>query len=123
MSVRSKSSARSPGPSQANARVRRSFEESRRLGDRLATLVPGGAHTYAKGVDQYPELSPAVLERGLGCHVWDADGNAYIEYGMGLRSVTLGHAYPAVVEAVAAAVEITSLPSSAFAVDPPCRTS
>jgi glutamate-1-semialdehyde 2,1-aminomutase len=31
--------------------------------------------------------------------VWDADGNEFIEYGMGLRSVTLGHAYPPVVEA------------------------
>jgi glutamate-1-semialdehyde 2,1-aminomutase len=32
--------------------------------------------------------------------VWDVDGNEFIEYGMGLRSVTLGHAYPPVVEAV-----------------------
>jgi glutamate-1-semialdehyde 2,1-aminomutase len=83
---------------------RRSFEKSRRLGSRLATLVPGGGHTYAKGADQYPELSPGVIERGLGCHVWDADGNEYIEYGMGLRSVTLGHAYPPVVEAVSASL-------------------
>ena len=33
------------------------------------------------------------------CHVWDADGNEFIEYGMGLRAVTLGHAYPKVVAA------------------------
>jgi glutamate-1-semialdehyde 2,1-aminomutase len=32
--------------------------------------------------------------------VWDADGNEFIEYGMGLRAVSLGHAYPPVVEAV-----------------------
>ena len=31
--------------------------------------------------------------------MWDADGNEFIEWGMGLRSVTLGHAYPPVVEA------------------------
>jgi glutamate-1-semialdehyde 2,1-aminomutase len=37
--------------------------------------------------------------RGEGCHVWDADGNEFIEYGMGLRAVTLGHAYKPVVEA------------------------
>ena len=37
--------------------------------------------------------------RGRGCHVWDADGGEYIEYGMGLRSVTLGHGHPSVVDA------------------------
>ena len=58
----------------------------------LRRVVPGGAHTYAKGDDQYPEHLAPVLVRGFGCHVWDADGNSYIEYGMGLRSVTLGHA-------------------------------
>ena len=62
-------------------------------------MIPGGAHTYAKGDDQYPELAPSFLERGKGCHVWDLDGNEFIEYGMGLRSVTLGHAYEPVVEA------------------------
>jgi glutamate-1-semialdehyde 2,1-aminomutase len=76
------------------------FTRSRQLQERLARLVPGGGHTYAKGADQYPEISPGVLVRGSGCHVWDADGNEFIEYGMGLRSVTLGHAYPPVVEAV-----------------------
>jgi glutamate-1-semialdehyde 2,1-aminomutase len=76
------------------------FTRSRNLEARLRQLVPGGCHTYAKGPDQYPELSPAVIARGTGCHVWDVDGNEFIEYGMGLRSVTLGHAYPAVVEAV-----------------------
>jgi glutamate-1-semialdehyde 2,1-aminomutase len=63
------------------------------------SLIPGGAHTYAKGDDQYPLVSPGFLKRGEGCHVWDVDGNEFIEYGMGLRSVTLGHAYMPVVEA------------------------
>ena len=49
-------------------------------------LIPGGAHTYAKGDDQYPELTPGFIVRGKGCHVWDVDGNEYIEYGMGLRT-------------------------------------
>lgn len=62
-------------------------------------LIPGGAHTYAKGDDQYPVLAPGFIARGAGCHVWDVDGNEFIEYGMGLRAVSLGHAYPAVVDA------------------------
>lgn len=63
------------------------------------SLVPGGSHTYSKGDDQFPEDAPGFIARGKGCHVWDVDGNEFIEYGMGLRSVTLGHAYPPVVEA------------------------
>lgn len=82
------------------------FTRSRELEARLRQLVPGGCHTYAKGGDQYPALAPGVIERGSGCHVWDVDGNEFIEYGMGLRSVTLGHAYPTVVEAVRESLEL-----------------
>jgi glutamate-1-semialdehyde 2,1-aminomutase len=64
--------------------------------------IPGGAHTYAKGDDQYPDQSPGFIARGKGCHVWDVDGNEFIEYGMGLRTVTLGHAFAPIVEAAAA---------------------
>ncbi|GAA4125026.1 glutamate-1-semialdehyde 2,1-aminomutase [Knoellia locipacati] len=74
--------------------------ESARVAAELARLVPGGAHTYAKGPDQYPEDLAPVIARGLGAHVWDVDGREFVEYGSGLRSVTLGHAHPAVVEAV-----------------------
>ena len=75
------------------------FSRSKELQQKSHQLIPGGAHTYAKGDDQYPELAPGFLVRGKGCHVWDLDNNRYIEYGMGLRSVTLGHAYEPVVEA------------------------
>ena len=75
---------------------------SHALREKAHRIIPGGAHTYAKGDDQYPEQAPGFLARGAGSHVWDADGNEYIEYGMGLRAVTLGHAFPPVIEAVAA---------------------
>lgn len=77
------------------------FGGGKSLSRRAHELIPGGAHTYAKGDDQYPELSPAFIVRGKGCRVWDMDGNEFIEYGMGLRSVALGHAYPDVIEAAA----------------------
>jgi glutamate-1-semialdehyde 2,1-aminomutase len=73
--------------------------ESRRLQERSHSVIPGGAHTYSKGDDQFPEQAPGFIVRGKGCHVWDADGNEFIEFGMGLRSVTLGHAFGPVVEA------------------------
>ena len=41
-----------------------------------------------------------MISHGAGAHVWDVDGNEYIEYGTGLRAVSLGHAHPRVVEAV-----------------------
>ncbi len=80
-------------------RAKLSFERSAAMRAKAHALIPGGAHTYAKGDDQFPEISPGFIARGEGCHVWDADGNEFIEYGMGLRAVTLGHAYPSVVEA------------------------
>jgi len=78
------------------------FRKSLELQERLHRLVPGGAHTYARGADQYPEGMTPVLARGKGARVWDVDGNSYLEYGMGLRSVTLGHAYEPVLDAVRA---------------------
>ena len=78
---------------------RMNYQKSKTLQEKSHALIPGGAHTYAKGDDQYPEDAPGFLVRGEGCHVWDVDGNEFVEYGMGLRSVTLGHAYPPVVEA------------------------
>jgi glutamate-1-semialdehyde 2,1-aminomutase len=78
----------------------RTFTASTAAQQRLHELVPGGAHTYARGADQYPEDMAPVIARGVGAHVQDVDGNWYVEYGMGLRSVTLGHAHPPVVEAV-----------------------
>jgi glutamate-1-semialdehyde 2,1-aminomutase len=75
------------------------FARSRALQSKAHGLIPGGVHTYAKGDDQYPEQAPGFIVHGKGCHVWDADGNEFIEYGMGLRAVTLGHAFEPVVEA------------------------
>ena len=80
------------------------FEQSRQLQKRSHAVIPGGAHTYAKGDDQYPVEAPGFLARGEGCRVWDADGNEFIEYGMGLRSVTLGHGYGPVVQAATRAM-------------------
>ncbi|WP_433503799.1 glutamate-1-semialdehyde 2,1-aminomutase [Pseudonocardia halophobica] len=79
-----------------------SFDRSTELQDRLHRVVPGGAHTFAKGPDQYPERMAPVLRRGRGARVWDVDGNEFVEYGMGMRAVTLGHGYEPVIEAVKA---------------------
>ncbi|MCT8999404.1 glutamate-1-semialdehyde 2,1-aminomutase [Chelativorans intermedius] len=76
------------------------FRVSEALRARAHRVIPGGCHTYAKGDDQYPLLAPGFIDHGLGSHVWDVDGNEFIEYGMGNRAVGLGHAYPPVLQAV-----------------------
>ena len=76
------------------------FARSRSTSSLLQRVVPGGAHTYAKGDDQFPEGLAPIISHGRGGHVWDVDGNEYIEYGSGLRSVSLGHAHPKVIQAV-----------------------
>lgn len=67
--------------------------------DRLLHVIPGGAHTYSRGFDQFPSNAPQILERGDGAYVWDPEGRRYLDYGMALRAVTLGYAYPSVAEA------------------------
>jgi glutamate-1-semialdehyde 2,1-aminomutase len=81
------------------------FDKSNALLPKFHALIPGGGHTYAKGDDQYPAGMAPFIVRGQGCRVFDVDGNQFIEYGSGLRSVTLGHAYPSVIAAARAQLE------------------
>jgi len=76
------------------------FEKSNLYRNTIHDLIPGGAHTYSKGDDQFPILSPASITHGKGSHVWDEDGNEYIECLGGLASVSLGHAYQPVIDRV-----------------------
>ncbi|WP_066380328.1 aspartate aminotransferase family protein [Anabaena sp. CA = ATCC 33047] len=43
---------------------------------------------------------PIALERGAGCRVWDTDGKEYLDFVAGIATCTLGHAHPAMIEAV-----------------------
>jgi len=70
--------------------------------DRAHRKIPAACHTYSKGDDQFPATAPRVLMRGSGYTVWDDEGREFIDWTMGLASVSLGHAYPAVVEAATA---------------------
>lgn len=76
------------------------FQKSDLYRNKIHDLIPGGAHTYSKGDDQFPLLAPAAIARGKGAHVWDVDGNEFLDCSMGLTSVSLGHSYEAVNEAI-----------------------
>ncbi|MGD2180667.1 aspartate aminotransferase family protein [Lusitaniella coriacea] len=43
---------------------------------------------------------PIALERGEGCRVWDTQGREYLDFVAGIATCTLGHAHPALIEAV-----------------------
>lgn len=68
--------------------------------DKANLLIPGGAHTYSKGDDQFPENAPQIIDRGMGCTLWDVDGNEFVDLAMSLGTVLLGHAYEPVLDAV-----------------------
>mgnify|MGYP001396175221 CR=1 FL=1 len=75
----------------------RSYE----LKARAERLIPSCTQTFSKGPTQFVQgVAPVFLKRGQGSHVWDVDGNEYIDYPMGLGPVILGHNYPEVTEAV-----------------------
>lgn len=81
------------------------FKKSDMYREKIHSLIPGGAHTYSKGDDQFPILSPAAITHGKGVYLWDVDGNKYLDCSMGLTSVSLGHAYEPVLDAVRKEIE------------------
>ncbi|MBT6049755.1 MAG: glutamate-1-semialdehyde 2,1-aminomutase [Candidatus Scalindua sp.] len=60
--------------------------------DRLLKAIPGGAHTYSRGFDQYPANAPQIFKRGKGAYLYDMNKNKFLDYGMALRAVNLGYA-------------------------------
>ena len=60
--------------------------------ERLLKAIPGGAHTYSRGCDQYPTNAPQILTRGKGAYIYDPQGNKFLDYGMALRAVNIGYA-------------------------------
>jgi len=77
------------------------FPVSEELWQRAVNLIPAGTQTLSKGPDQFVRgITPKYLQRGCGSHVWDVDGNEYIDYPMALGPILLGYDYAPVSEAV-----------------------
>ncbi len=73
---------------------------------RATGLVPAYTQTLAKGPGQYVKgASPKYLQRGKGSHVWDVDGNEYVDFQMGIGPLSLGYAYGPVDDAIRAQLE------------------
>ncbi len=92
----------------------RVFTQSEAYLERAQKVIPLASQTFSKSRTQYPVgVSPLFLARGEGSHVWDVDGNEYIDFVSSLASVTLGYKDPDVDAAVRAQLDsgvILSLP-------------
>ena len=77
------------------------FPESDRLWERAAAVIPAGTQTLSKGPDQFVRgITPKYLKKGSGSHVWDVDGNEYIDFVCSWGPMIMGHAHPEIVEAI-----------------------
>lgn len=75
--------------------------ESDKLYEKALKLIPSQTQTLAKGPQQYINgVAPKYLKRGKGSHVWDVDGNEYIDWNMGIGPLSLGYAVPEIDDAV-----------------------
>ena len=81
----------------------RKLEQSRKLQKRAETLIPGGVNSPVRAFRAVGGDPPFVV-KGQGAHIWDADGNEYIDYIGSWGPLILGHAAPVVIEALGAAM-------------------
>ena len=72
--------------------------------ERAARLFPGGVNSPVRAYRAVGGEQP-IMVRGQGAFAWDADGNRYIDYVGAFGPLMIGHAHPAVVEAIRTAVE------------------
>lgn len=75
--------------------------QSKALYERALKVQKPITQTLAKGPGQFTKgVAPIYLQRGKGSHVWDVDGNEYIDYNSAIGPISLGYAYPVVDEAI-----------------------
>jgi len=82
--------------------------QSQSLFARARRVMPGGVNSPVRSFDAVGGQPPFIV-RGQGAHIWDADGNEYLDFVGSWGPLILGHAHAAVVRAVQeAAVRGTS---------------
>jgi glutamate-1-semialdehyde 2,1-aminomutase len=72
---------------------------SQSLFRRARNVIPGGVNSPVRAF-RAVGLSPVFITRAKGAHLWDADGNRYIDYVCSWGPLILGHSHPRVVEAI-----------------------
>lgn len=83
--------------------LKRSLVKSEELWKDASNTILSGCQLYSKGPETHIKgVSPIYIEKGKGAHVWDPDGNEYIDYDMGLGPILLGYCYEPVDNAIIA---------------------
>ena len=78
-----------------------SIRKSDELYQKALNLIPCTTQTLAKGPQQNIKgIAPKYLLKGKGSHVWDVDGNEYLDFNMAIGPLSLGYAYEKVDEAI-----------------------
>ena len=75
-----------------------SFEKSDSLFSEAKQIIPGGVTNARHPTKFYPGHYPIFMERGKACHVWDVDGNEFIDWLLSFG--ILGHVHPRVEKVV-----------------------
>ena len=75
------------------------MDRSARLMERAAGMMPGGVNSPVRAFRPVGG-DPLFVERGERSHIFDVDGNSYIDYVMSYGPLVLGHSYPEVIEAI-----------------------
>jgi len=74
-------------------------ERSKALFEEAKKYIPGGVNSPVRAFKSVGDV-PRFIERAKGSHIWDVDGNEYIDYVCSWGPMILGHAHPNVVEAI-----------------------
>ncbi|HEU5141036.1 MAG TPA: glutamate-1-semialdehyde 2,1-aminomutase [Bacillales bacterium] len=77
----------------------KNFEKSQAAFEKAKKVMPGGVNSPARAFKSV-DMDPLFIERGKGSHVYDIDGNEYIDYVLSFGPLILGHADEKVVEAI-----------------------
>ena len=81
----------------------RTRTRSQQLFARAEQSLVEGVNSPSRGAAVYSR-GPIMLERGRGSHVWDADGNEYVDFMMSFGALIQGHAHPTLVRTVSDAM-------------------
>src|SRR5262249_32101278 len=87
----------------------RTTDLSRKLQQRSEHVIPGGVDSPVRAFRSVGGEPPFIV-RGKGSHLWDADGNEYIDYIGSWGPMILGHAHPEVVKAI----QVAAVNSASF---------
>lgn len=81
-----------------------SYQKSKEMFEQAQKLIPGGVNSPVRAFKSVG-MNPPFIARATGSHMWDVDGNEYIDYVCSWGPLILGHRHPAVINALQSSLE------------------